>query len=560
MRFKGDDRPGATRSAIDTITSRRINIVNFEASSQLDSVSFELSCSGLETLDPKDASDHLTDALRAAGFRDISIKRLTPLNIEWSRQALVQDGRIKNIDWRSQVERMFHDEIGAPHIDLSRAVISSDTELRMLRFVFPLRGSFSLRINHHDEHGALKTIVDTIAAHNVNILSAVLSRGRTSSHTALLSAICEPNEGKSGIHQNESLIAALEQLPTVVEVTTPDITTRGTVRSISKPTPRATHVEGYKSPRRFVSADEVNTGAETSHGPARLPDAATIAESARVKTETWDVFIAHAGEDKDMLVRPLAKALVDAGLRVWYDEFTLKVGDSLRDSIDHGLVESRFGIVILSAHFFRKDWPKRELDGLLAKDSDKRKVVLPIWHQIDKEQVSGFSPSLAGIIAMQSSRGITSLVDEILEVTRGSFQCRSIRLFLSYSESALQHVKLIEDELGEYNEIVTNRISEPAELPNSTPLEIRSSRCFVGIWHPNAFGDPSISPWMPFEFGIAQQSELPVMLLVNENVDENITQRLEGHVSTYSDLHFARDTLPVIQEFCRMVGTDDNEL
>lgn len=56
-------------------------------------------------------------------------------------------------------------------------------------------------------------------------------------------------------------------------------------------------------------------------------------------------------------MRPLAEALVAAGFKIWYDEMTLKVGDQLRTSIDKGLSESRYGIVIFSAAFFDKNWP-----------------------------------------------------------------------------------------------------------------------------------------------------------------------------------------------------------
>ena len=68
----------------------------------------------------------------------------------------------------------------------------------------------------------------------------------------------------------------------------------------------------------------------------------------------WDAFISHASEDKDDFVRPLADGLTECGLSVWFDEFELKVGDRLRESIDRGLSQSRFGIVVLSPHFFEK--------------------------------------------------------------------------------------------------------------------------------------------------------------------------------------------------------------
>ena len=60
----------------------------------------------------------------------------------------------------------------------------------------------------------------------------------------------------------------------------------------------------------------------------------------------WDVFISHTWEDKESLAQPLAEALTEVGLKVWYDEYSLTLGDSLRRSIDRGLAESKYGIVI----------------------------------------------------------------------------------------------------------------------------------------------------------------------------------------------------------------------
>lgn len=62
----------------------------------------------------------------------------------------------------------------------------------------------------------------------------------------------------------------------------------------------------------------------------------------------------HASEDKDEVVRPLATALRDKGVKVWYDEFEMKIGDSLRRKIDKGLANSKFGIVVISKSFIKK--------------------------------------------------------------------------------------------------------------------------------------------------------------------------------------------------------------
>lgn len=127
--------------------------------------------------------------------------------------------------------------------------------------------------------------------------------------------------------------------------------------------------------------------------------------------KNYDFFISHATEDKDEFVRPLAEELEKLGLKVWYDEFTLKVGDSLRRSIDNGLRSSRFGIVVFSSSFFKKKWPQYELDGLVTKEiNGRQKVILPIWHKVSKNEVASYSPSLADKIALNSS---TSTIQEI---------------------------------------------------------------------------------------------------------------------------------------------------
>ena len=71
----------------------------------------------------------------------------------------------------------------------------------------------------------------------------------------------------------------------------------------------------------------------------------------------YDAFISHASEDKQAVVKPLARELARLGLQVWYDEFELKLGESLRQAIDRGLATSQFGIVVLSRAFFAKNWP-----------------------------------------------------------------------------------------------------------------------------------------------------------------------------------------------------------
>ena len=134
----------------------------------------------------------------------------------------------------------------------------------------------------------------------------------------------------------------------------------------------------------------------------------------------YDVFISHASEDKDSVVRPLAQALVEQGLKVWYDEFELKIGDSLRRKIDRGLANSKFGIVVLSKAFIRKGWTNYELDGIISKVNTGEQVILPIWHEITKQEVLDFSPSLADKVARNTaSYTVEEIAEEIAELING---------------------------------------------------------------------------------------------------------------------------------------------
>lgn len=147
---------------------------------------------------------------------------------------------------------------------------------------------------------------------------------------------------------------------------------------------------------------------------------ATISEDVINKsllTTEYDLFISHASEDKDDFVRPLAETLENLGVKVWYDEFTLKVGDSLRKSIDHGLVKSRFGTVILSSSFCSKNWTLYELDSMVAREMDGHKMILPIWHKVTKTDVINFSPALADKVALNTSmNSIEEIAGQLAEV------------------------------------------------------------------------------------------------------------------------------------------------
>ncbi len=130
----------------------------------------------------------------------------------------------------------------------------------------------------------------------------------------------------------------------------------------------------------------------------------------------YDVFICHASEDKEDFVRPLAERLRQQHIEVWYDEFSLSIGDSLTQKIDEGLAKSRFGLVVLSPCFFNKPWAGRELKGLIAREmAEKKDLILPIWHRVGVEEIIKHSPPMADKKATSSAKGINVVLREIIK-------------------------------------------------------------------------------------------------------------------------------------------------
>ena len=136
-------------------------------------------------------------------------------------------------------------------------------------------------------------------------------------------------------------------------------------------------------------------------------------------TQKWDVFISHASEDKESFVRPLAIALRRLDVSVWYDEFSLRVGDSISGAIDKGLAEAAYGLVVISRAFIEKPGPKRELRGRVTREVGGRKVILPIWHGLTHREVMKFSPPLADALAIDTAKvSPQDAAIQILQVVR----------------------------------------------------------------------------------------------------------------------------------------------
>lgn len=127
-------------------------------------------------------------------------------------------------------------------------------------------------------------------------------------------------------------------------------------------------------------------------------------------------------------------------------------------------------------------------------------------------------------------------------------------VFVSRPESAKIHSEILikkiseilDDETGKKKYTIYRSENVAGEsIVGHVIRNIKKAKIFIGIWH--AENDSNyISPWLPFEYGIAKALGKKVLLLCHENIDSRIWNRIEGDLGKkrYNDLVFYEETIP----------------
>jgi hypothetical protein len=100
---------------------------------------------------------------------------------------------------------------------------------------------------------------------------------------------------------------------------------------------------------------------------------------------------------------------------VWYDEYSLRVGQSIRESIDTGLRDAKKCILILSPEFLANPgWTKAEFNAVVGKHIGAGgSVILPVWDRVSRNDVFSYSPIVADIKGLSSDLGIEELARQL---------------------------------------------------------------------------------------------------------------------------------------------------
>ena len=238
-----------------------------------------------------------------------------------------------------------------------------------------------------------------------------------------------------------------------------------------------------------------------------------------------DVFVCHASQDKDSFVRPLAEALRRLGVTVWYDEFSLSLGDSVSRQIDKGIANSRFGIVIISRAFVGTPWPEHELRGLVNRDIEEDLRILPIWHGVNKQEVAAFSWSLSDKFAIDTQKhDAQESALKILRTVRPDLYERSPRAELERlaSGEAITELQGVIDDLREQISGYQCSVCEaPLSTRNDAPIDdsqkhwdvIETYECghqvFAGYTQYPCPKDPHFPTWDDYNIVCERTADMP---------------------------------------------------
>lgn len=133
------------------------------------------------------------------------------------------------------------------------------------------------------------------------------------------------------------------------------------------------------------------------------------------------MFLSHASEDKN-LVRRLAEALRAGGIDTFFDEWDIRIGDSIRRRIDEGLKNSTHFLIVLSPRSVGKPWVDEELDAAFDRLTSDGMPILPVLLDAERLDRSSLPSLLRGKLAFSLSPSLDNvqrLIDDIHRIPRG---------------------------------------------------------------------------------------------------------------------------------------------
>lgn len=172
-----------------------------------------------------------------------------------------------------------------------------------------------------------------------------------------------------------------------------------------------------------VKASWSKPGSSVLYTPAQVreltPVRANVEALAKTRPELRDVFLCHAWDDRQCAAKELHDLLEANGVRVWFSEKDIGLGEPFMRSIDRGLASSRVGVVLVTPAMLlalpRGGVADKELSALLAGER-----LVPIVHQTTYDALRDVSPLLASRNGLNTAEdtmaGVAAKLAELVTV------------------------------------------------------------------------------------------------------------------------------------------------
>jgi hypothetical protein len=121
-------------------------------------------------------------------------------------------------------------------------------------------------------------------------------------------------------------------------------------------------------------------------------------ESSAIRSNTVPVvFLSYASEDRPVASR-IATSLFDAGIEIFFDDWEMRAGDSIREKIESGLGRCTHFIVLLTPHSINKAWVRAEMDAAFVRRVEGECRFIPLRHGL---ATADLPPLLRGLLSPQ---------------------------------------------------------------------------------------------------------------------------------------------------------------
>lgn len=125
------------------------------------------------------------------------------------------------------------------------------------------------------------------------------------------------------------------------------------------------------------------------------------------------LFISYSSKDKSFVSR-LASELTTYGVKVWWDMWEMKVGDSINNKIQEGISSAAWLAIVLSPNSVNSSWVKKEINAALVKELGKHDVfILPILYK-DCEIPLFLKDKVYADFRNSSKDGLNTLLDRFV--------------------------------------------------------------------------------------------------------------------------------------------------